>query len=1188
MEPVIRRSLAVAARKAIVKDSWVEYNNRHIPLDLVLDALECDIQYRPNPQRYVAQVSYRNSPLFWQGRKFVYDLSAHLEVLPTGLEIVEFKLREDKSNFTGSGSLKPWDAPTLQVRVVGTLAGEDAVLLTPALADARGAVNVITDIYVNGRTYHLGGKFQAETVSYRTSVAHSMTGLFEIASDLLELRDVRGRVGEGAFQLEGDIQLKPTNKPPNHIKIAAQNVVIRDGSGLLDLRALALENTVDADLVLEWRQGQDDLSAEGSVNLHGLADAAPGEETRTALQGSTDFYYRKDAWYVKKANLSSPGTTLEVAGLDPVRHKVKLDTNRPAELFRMLRGFSPALRDLFARRPDWEAVTGRYHLDGEFRLRLPDAMEYSGTASVENGKWRNYRVDSVSGTAFWDLARLQLHSMKAQRGEQTAKGEFWIDTTQGDADFDLFFDGTLNQISLGGLAEFGADLQGQITGVLNSPRLRVLYEKGVVQGGGQLEVKAGSLGGQPFDSLSAAVQVQDKKLNLADVQIKRGSALVRADGTINLDTRQINLKAGLEELNLSDIPEVKAKELAVDGRVSATGEISGTTEQPAVKGSITVDGLHYAGLDFGNGTAILDLHDKVFTVSKINFRSDLGAFQGDARIRIEPGYPGAATLQFSDWNLKKLIADSAPKLFSDLTTKLHGGLVIEGPFADHSKLTYHDGKMDGASFTINKREFRNDGEIRFSGDTEKVVIERANLVGEGSNLAFEKNGVIPFGPDDKLSLHITGRLNLGIMDRLIYFPKLGVSGSATLNVNVTGSRSAPEVIGTATLADTRVAYEDVPYQFSGLVGNLIFSRDSISLNNVTGNLAAGTIQMNGSAGLQDGKLNRISLQGSLKRARLRYPKDFVSTIDANLNLNGALESLVLTGDVSVLRAEYLRDFNLIEQIFGGTSGGSAGGTGAQTSDSPFAGISLNIPVHSRDDGLYIDNELIRVQGGMRLTLRGTIAEPYVTGRVTASEGFIFFRGNRFDIINGSVDFIDRNRINPVLNVRAEADVRSYRVRLDVSGDLDHLHSSGLTLSSDPPLSQVDILSLLIMGKSGDMGATGMEYPRRQAEMTGLSAASIISEEMTGAVGKRVERIFGLSTFRVDPFLAGAENDPTARVTIAQRPFKDLQVTFSRNLSTNQEQIVLIEYDVNRNLTIVATRDEQGKYGIDFRFRKRIR
>jgi translocation and assembly module TamB len=222
-------------------------------------------------------------------------------------------------------------------------------------------------------------------------------------------------------------------------------------------------------------------------------------------------------------------------------------------------------------------------------------------------------------------------------------------------------------------------------------------------------------------------------------------------------------------------------------------------------------------------------------------------------------------------------------------------------------------------------------------------------------------------------------------------------------------------------------------------------------------------------------------------------------------------------------------------------------------------------------------------------LRGTVTEPYVTGRVTATEGAIFFRGNRFDIVNGSIDFLDRNRINPILNVRAEADVRSYRVRLDVNGDLEHLRSSGLTVSSDPPLSQVDILALLITGKSGDTGGpTTTDNPRRQAEMTGLSAASIISEEMTGAVGKRVERIFGLSTFRVDPFLAGAENDPTARITISQRLSPNLQVTYSRNLSTSQEQIVVLEYDVTKNLSIVATRDENGKFGIDFRFRKRIR
>ena len=60
------------------------------------------------------------------------------------------------------------------------------------------------------------------------------------------------------------------------------------------------------------------------------------------------------------------------------------------------------------------------------------------------------------------------------------------------------------------------------------------------------------------------------------------------------------------------------------------------------------------------------------------------------------------------------------------------------------------------------------------------------------------------------------------------------------------------------------------------------------------------------------------------------------------------------------------------------------------------------------------------------------------------------------------------------------------------------------------------------------------------------------------------------------------------MTISERISKDLTVTFSRNLSTTEEQIVLVEYDVNKNLSIIATRDEDGKFGVDFRFRKRLR
>jgi translocation and assembly module TamB len=216
-------------------------------------------------------------------------------------------------------------------------------------------------------------------------------------------------------------------------------------------------------------------------------------------------------------------------------------------------------------------------------------------------------------------------------------------------------------------------------------------------------------------------------------------------------------------------------------------------------------------------------------------------------------------------------------------------------------------------------------------------------------------------------------------------------------------------------------------------------------------------------------------------------------------------------------------------------------------------------------------------------LRGTPAYPSLTGRVEASEGTIFFRGSRFEISHAVADFVDRSRINPVLEIRAEADVKTYRLILDAMGDMEHLN---LNVTSDPPMSTVDVLSLLTTGKRET--GTGTGTSQRESQMAGMSAASVLSENLTGVIGKRVQRIFGFESFRVDPFLAGAENDPTARITISERLSKELVVTFSRNLSTNQEQIVVIEYDVGKNISIVGTRDEDGKFGLDFRFRKRLR
>jgi translocation and assembly module TamB len=293
-------------------------------------------------------------------------------------------------------------------------------------------------------------------------------------------------------------------------------------------------------------------------------------------------------------------------------------------------------------------------------------------------------------------------------------------------------------------------------------------------------------------------------------------------------------------------------------------------------------------------------------------------------------------------------------------------------------------------------------------------------------------------------------------------------------------------------------------------------------------------------------------------------------------LSGDSEFQMLSGEVDILRTEYLRGFSLLERFT--ESGGGSSGLGTTA---PFLqNLKLNVEFRS-NNGLVIDNELARLRGSLRLTLRGTPAYPSLIGRVEAGDGTIFFHGNRFEISHAYADFVDRNRINPVLEIRAEADVKTYRLILDATGALDNL---SVNITSDPPMSTVDILSLLTTGRA----ETGSPTSRRETQMAGMSAASVLSDNLTGVIGKRVERILGLESFRVDPFLAGAENDPTARITISERISPDLVVTFSRNLSTNEEQVVVIEYEIGKGVSVIGTRDEDGDYGIDFRFRKRFR
>lgn len=212
-----------------------------------------------------------------------------------------------------------------------------------------------------------------------------------------------------------------------------------------------------------------------------------------------------------------------------------------------------------------------------------------------------------------------------------------------------------------------------------------------------------------------------------------------------------------------------------------------------------------------------------------------------------------------------------------------------------------------------------------------------------------------------------------------------------------------------------------------------------------------------------------------------------------------------------------------------------------------------------------------------LRVRGTWEHPILLGNIHMLSGDMQFRGNQYRLSRGDINFVNPFRLDPVVDIEATTTIRQYQVTVDFDGPASHL---AMSYRSDPPLPSSDIITLLALGSTGEesqlRGASAVQTPE-------VGATTLLSEAISSQLGGRVQRLFGISHFSVDPsYLSttAAGSNPGARVTIEQQFARNLTITYSTDVNSTQQQVIQIEYAVRSDLSIVALRDENGTFGID--------
>jgi len=152
----------------------------------------------------------------------------------------------------------------------------------------------------------------------------------------------------------------------------------------------------------------------------------------------------------------------------------------------------------------------------------------------------------------------------------------------------------------------------------------------------------------------------------------------------------------------------------------------------------------------------------------------------------------------------------------------------------------------------------------------------------------------------------------------------------------------------------------------------------------------------------------------------------------------------------------------------------------------------------------------------------------------------------------------------------------YNIKMNLEGQIDHFNMS---LSSDPPLKEMDILSLLTVGKtSGDL--KGLEGGIGAGEAT-----SFVTGKMQDVMEERLRTITGLDRFQIDPYVSKSTATVTPRVTVSKRLLGDkVFITYATPVGSFDEQIIKLEYFVTKKVSLIGVRDERGIVGGDVQFR----
>jgi hypothetical protein len=651
------------------------------------------------------------------------------------------------------------------------------------------------------------------------------------------------------------------------------------------------------------------------------------------------------------------------------------------------------------------------------------------------------------------------------------------------------------------------------------------------------------------ESVSGDIEIyKDNFQGIFDVDDPSMKGRINLVSNLNRVKAKIQLDEGLAEKILPNL------EILIPLEGKATGEFEFEQEGDQIR---VFGGFFGQKMQFVDQTAVqvkgsFDWEEDNLNFSDLQFEMFGGQVQGTALLRLL-SREFQMDFMTSDVNLSTVY----PALQGNLSFQLKGG----GAFGQDYALGPFEIK-DLFFEPFQKTEATGEVKLSFTEDHLDLRVNGSFLPGKNP---FSVSLGIPL-----LEETIEGDINGSFTNPDILLPWTGARMEIGYIAELNGLKTSPHIRGAIDVQGTVLPFPNFAQALRDFSALASFNKGDVTIRSFQGKFGGGDVQGSGTLFVGLKGVEEIDIRGGGKNMQLALLERTRALAEGTIRLIKDANRFELIGDFYANRVLWRRELD--EKFAFSTTMLYA----PRREPTFFDDLNLNIRLRADDDA-WLENTLGNIRGKFDLMVTGNILSPIVMGDIEALEGEVYFQDREFRILNGKVSFINPARIEPYITFTGETYVKDYRVTFSLDGLMESLNPN---FNSSPPLPPEDVLALLAMGEAFKRT---YQYDRS----TQLSTASLLSFQLSEQAKKSAEGIFSIDRFRIDPYTIGASSSVTARLTVGKKISRNVFMLYSTNLTAQREDIVRLEWELTNDISIVGTRDEEGRVSLDVKIHKRF-